>query len=118
MSILNSVIKIFVGDKQQKDLKILQPIVAQVNAFEASLADLSNDALRAKTSEFKLKIAEATKAFNDKISELETEAENAEIDRQEDIFTNRFIKRSSIRSFRSCFKRNYARSFCCCKRNC
>ena len=87
MSILNSVIKIFVGDKQQKDLKILQPIVAQVNAFEASLADLSNDALRAKTSEFKLKIAEATKAFNDKISELETEAENAEIDRQEDIFT-------------------------------
>jgi len=87
MSILNSVIKIFVGDKQQKDLKILQPIVAQVNTFEASLADLSNDALRAKTSEFKLKIAEATKAFNDKISELETEAENAEIDRQEDIFT-------------------------------
>tara|TARA_R110002072_G_scaffold48038_1_gene131386 strand:- start:4562 stop:7903 length:3342 start_codon:yes stop_codon:yes gene_type:complete len=87
MSILNSVIKIFVGDKQQKDLKILQPIVAQVNAFEASLADLSNDALRAKTSEFKLKIAKATKAFNDKISELETEAENAEIDRQEDIFT-------------------------------
>ena len=87
MSLLNSVLKIFVGDKQQKDLKILQPIVAQVNAFEASLADLSNDALRAKTSEFKLKIAEATKAFNDKISELETEAENAEIDRQEDIFT-------------------------------
>ena len=27
MSVLNSVIKLFVGDKQQKDLKILQPVV-------------------------------------------------------------------------------------------
>jgi preprotein translocase subunit SecA len=32
MSILNSVIKIFVGDKQQKDLKILRPIVEKVSA--------------------------------------------------------------------------------------
>ena len=87
MNILNSVIKIFVGDKQQKDLKILQPIVAQVNAFEATLSNLSNDELRAKTSEFKIKIAEGTKVFTDKIVALEKEAEEAEIDRQEDIFT-------------------------------
>jgi len=46
MSILNSVIKLFVGDKQQKDLKILQPIVEKVTAFETSLSSLSNDELR------------------------------------------------------------------------
>ena len=34
MSILNSVIKLFVGDKQQKDLKILQPVVDDVKKFE------------------------------------------------------------------------------------
>ena len=43
MSILNSVIKIFVGDKQQKDLKILQPIVEKVTAYETTLSSLSND---------------------------------------------------------------------------
>ena len=56
MSILNSVIKIFVGDKQQKDLKTLQPIVEQVRTFESSLASLSHDELRNKTVEFKNKI--------------------------------------------------------------
>ena len=37
MSILNSVIKLFVGDKQQKDLKILQPVVDDVKKFEAAI---------------------------------------------------------------------------------
>ena len=87
MSILNSVIKLFVGDKQQKDLKILQPIVQKVQAFEASLAGLSNDELRNKTVEFKQKINDATKTFLDQIEELEQEALEAEIDRQEEIFT-------------------------------
>ena len=87
MSILNSVIKIFVGDKQQKDLKILQPIVEQVAAFESSLASLSNDELRAKTEEFKQRIAEGTKVYQDKISELEKEATEADIDRQEGIYS-------------------------------
>ena len=87
MSVLNSIIKLFVGDKQQKDLKSLQPIVEKVRSFENSLNSLSNDELRAKTIEFKSKIKDATKSFNDKIAELEEEAKNADIDRQEDIYT-------------------------------
>ena len=87
MSILNSVIKLFVGDKQQKDLKILQPVVEDVKKFEAEIAQLSHDGLRAKTQEFKNKIKEATKEFDDKIETLEEEAKNANIDRQEDIYT-------------------------------
>jgi preprotein translocase subunit SecA len=87
MSILNSVIKIFVGDKQQKDLKILQPIVEKVTAFNSSLSELTNDELRAKTAEFKQKIAERTNTFSDQIIALEKEAKEAEIDRQEAIFS-------------------------------
>ena len=87
MSILNSVIKIFVGDKQQKDLKILQPIVEEVTAFNSSLSELTNDELRAKTAEFKQKIAERTNTFSDQIIALEKEAKEAEIDRQEAIFS-------------------------------
>ncbi|QTD37787.1 preprotein translocase subunit SecA [Polaribacter batillariae] len=87
MSILNSVIKLFVGDKQEKDLKSLQPIVENVRKFEAEFSKLSNDELRAKTIEFKNRIQEATKTFNDKIEALEEEAKTADIDRQEDIYT-------------------------------
>ena len=87
MSILNSVIKIFVGDKQQKDLKILQPIVEKVTAFNSSLSELTNDELRAKTAEFKQRIAERTNTFSDQIIALEKEAIEAEIDRQEAVFS-------------------------------
>ena len=87
MSILNSVIKIFVGDKQQKDLKILQPIVEKVTAFNSSISELTNDELRAKTAEFKQRIAERTNTFSDQIMALEKEAKEAEIDRQEAIFS-------------------------------
>ncbi|WP_428742442.1 preprotein translocase subunit SecA [Tenacibaculum sp.] len=86
MSVLNSIIKLFVGDKQQKDLKSLQPIVEKVRSFENSLSNLSNDELRAKTIEFKSKINDATKSFTDKITTLEEEALTADIDRQEDIY--------------------------------
>ena len=87
MGILDSVIKLFVGDKQQKDLKILQPIVADVKKFEAAFAKLSHNELRAKTQEFKNKISAATKDLDDKITALELEAKDADIDRQEDIYT-------------------------------
>jgi preprotein translocase subunit SecA len=86
MSILDSVIKLFVGDKQEKDLKILQPIVADVNKFEAAFSKLSHDELRAKTFEFKAKIKTSTKEFDDKIFALEEEAVEADIDRKEDIY--------------------------------
>lgn len=87
MSILNSVIKIFVGDKQQKDLKILRPIVEKVSAFETSLSSISNDELRGKTIEFKQRISEGVKVFNDKITALEKEAKEVGIERQQEIFS-------------------------------
>ena len=87
MSILNSVLKIFVGDKQKKDLKLLQPIVDKVRAFEGEMNSLTNDELRSKSEGFKNKIKDATKPFEDKISDLEKEAIDAHIDRKEQIFT-------------------------------
>lgn len=87
MSILNAVIKLFVGDKQQKDLKLLQPIVEDVKVFEAEFESLSHDALRAKTEEFKAKIKAATQPFEDQIAALEKEASAADIDSQEAFYT-------------------------------
>ena len=86
MSILNSIIKIFVGDKQQKDLKSIQPIIEKVKSIEGTLSNISNDELRAKTIEFKNKIKASTQSFNDQIATLENEAITADIDRQEEIY--------------------------------
>jgi len=86
MSIVNSIIKLFVGDKQQKDLKSLQPVVDKVKSFENALTNLSNDELREKTISFKSKIQEATQTFTDEIAKLEAEIKTAEIDIQEKLY--------------------------------
>ncbi|MEP5340365.1 MAG: preprotein translocase subunit SecA [Algibacter sp.] len=87
MSFLNSVLKVFVGDKSKQDVKALSPIVKQVRAFETALEALSHDELRGKTIAFKAKITEATKSLNAQIVNLLEEADNTEdIDRREDIY--------------------------------
>ncbi|WP_033956585.1 preprotein translocase subunit SecA [Psychroserpens jangbogonensis] len=87
MSFLNSVIKVFVGDKSKQDVKALSPIVEQVKSFESALVQLSHDELRAKTAEFKAKIAEARKPLQDDIDQLLKDAEDTQdIDKREDIY--------------------------------
>ena len=56
MSLINSLLKVFVGDKSQKDVKALQPYLAKIKTFESTLSALSNDELRARTLFFKEQI--------------------------------------------------------------
>ena len=87
MSFLDSVLKMFVGDKSKQDVKSIMPLVEKVKSFESSLSGLSHDLLRAKTAEFKGKIAEARQPFNDRIEKLQNETDATEdIDRREDIY--------------------------------
>ncbi|MBU2950120.1 preprotein translocase subunit SecA [Tamlana agarivorans] len=87
MNLLNSVLKVFVGDKSKQDVKAITPIVSKIKSFEAALEALSHDELRAKTAEFKAKIADANKDIDAQISNLTIEAENTEdIDKREDIY--------------------------------
>ena len=53
MTFLDSVLKVFVGDKSKQDVKAIMPLVNKVKTFEAALEVLSHDELRAKTFEFK-----------------------------------------------------------------
>jgi preprotein translocase subunit SecA len=53
MSFLNSVLKVFVGDKSKKDVKEIQPIVDKIKALEGEFEALSIDELRAKTASYK-----------------------------------------------------------------
>jgi len=49
----SSIIKKFIGSKNERELKKLWPIVAKINALEASMAALDDEQLRGKTAEFK-----------------------------------------------------------------
>lgn len=46
------------GDSSTKAVKAAQPLVAKINALESSFSELSNDALQAKTDEFKKALKE------------------------------------------------------------
>ncbi len=47
------------GDPNEKELKALQPIVQAINALEPEFQNLSDDALRAKTDEFRARFHQA-----------------------------------------------------------
>lgn len=88
MSIINSLIKIFVGDKAKSDLKSIQPIVAKIKAYAQELEAISNDELRAKTLSFKQKIKEARADLDLRIATLQEQANATEdIDKKEDLYT-------------------------------
>ena len=70
MSIVNSLLKVFLGDKSGKDLKKLTPLVDDINIEFDKLSAVSNDQLRNKTIEFKGIISEQTTDINKSIIDL------------------------------------------------
>ena len=89
MSFINSILKLFVGDKSQQDVKALQGNLNKIKAFETALQALSHDELRAKTAEFKAKIQAGRAEKDTKIAALKAEAETvADIDQREDIYAS------------------------------
>jgi len=87
MSLLNSVLKVFVGDKTKKDLAKILPIVEQINSHYKSFKDLSNDELRKKTLSFKNKLQSDLKQVNDQIQQIESGIKNIEdIDQKENLY--------------------------------
>jgi preprotein translocase subunit SecA len=75
MNFINKILKVFVGDKSQKDLKEIQPLVDKIKKIEPTLAKLSHDELRAKTNEFKAKITASVATIKDTIASLTKDIE-------------------------------------------
>ena len=89
MSLINSILKAFVGDKSQKDVKALQSTVAKIKSMESTLTGLTNDELRQKTADFKARIREARAEKDARIAQLKAEAETTQdIDQREDIYAS------------------------------
>ena len=88
MAIVNDIIKKFFGNKSDRDIKVILPMLAKIREEYAKLGDLTNDQLRAKTLELKQIIREHIKTEEDKIASLRQriETEKPEIDEVEKIY--------------------------------
>ena len=87
MSILNNILKTFVGDKTKKDLNKITPLVAEIKTYEKQLESLTNEELRLKTATFKEQIAKARAPFDDNINTLLQEVKKIQdLDEKENIY--------------------------------
>ncbi len=54
----NAILKALFGSKHDRDVKRMRPLVGQINALEPSLQPLPDEALRAKSDEFRKRLAD------------------------------------------------------------
>src|SRR5690554_1970490 len=86
-SSLKSTIQKLVGSKADRDIKAVMPKVEQIKAIYPTLAKLSNDELRNKTTEFKERIHNYIKDDLAEIERLKEKAENEDdVDLKEEIY--------------------------------
>lgn len=90
MGLLNSILGNVFGNKKEKDLKDLNPVVEQVNAVFATLQSISNDELRSRSNALRQQISDHVKEDENEIAELKKRAETPDIspEEKEDIYAS------------------------------
>ena len=91
MSILTKGLAKIFGNKSERDIKEVAPIVKEINNEYAKLAFISDDELRGKTSEFKSIIAEDLREIDEQIAALHQRIEdepNLDLNEKDSIFQN------------------------------
>ena len=84
---LGKILKLFVGDKSKKDLKLINPIIEKIHSFEQVMNSLSNDELRDQTNEFKNQINNSIAEINSQIDKIKKEIEEVtDFDKKEGLF--------------------------------
>ena len=85
---LGKILKLFVGDKSKKDLKLINPIIEEIHSFENEMNGLSNDDLRNQTQIFKELIQQSTSDINSQIENIKVEIEEIkDFDKKEELFS-------------------------------
>ena len=85
MGINDFLSKLF-GNKAQRDLKEVMPIVDKITAIYPSIAQLSNDELRARTESIKQRLRDVVQNERDQIETLRTQIEETEINEREKMY--------------------------------
>src|SRR5690554_2309608 len=88
MSVVNSILALFLGDKSKRDMKEVQPYLERIKAAYPEISKLSNDGLRQHTQELKQRIAAGYAEQQARIDALKQsiEHENPEVDEREKMY--------------------------------
>ena len=87
MSFVSKVLTVFLGDKEARDLKEINPFVGKIKSETELITSLSNDALRDRTAALKKEIRESVAAEEQEIRDLKVAAEKEEdINRKEELY--------------------------------
>lgn len=74
---INYILKKIIGTQNERAIHPLRAIVEKINSFEPQISKLSDQELKAKTGEFKARIAEARKDYQDELNELDGAFKNS-----------------------------------------
>ena len=83
MAIFLSLVSKLFGNKYDKDIKSIEPIIKQIHLEHEKIIAISNDELREKTTYLKAKIEKSICQEKEKISSLKNKAEQKGIDKDE-----------------------------------
>ena len=79
MSVVNKILSLFLGDKSERDLKEILPIVELIKLEFDKLQSLSNDELRQASLNLKAQITETTKDDQDRVDTLKEKLNKGEV---------------------------------------
>ncbi len=77
--------KIF-GNKAQRDLKEVSPVVNKIKEIYPTIEKLSHDKLRARTAAIRQQLQDAVKKERARIEEIRAEVEHTELDKREKLY--------------------------------
>lgn len=83
----NKIISKLFGNKAQRDLKEVNPIVKRIKEAYTEIEKLTNDELRNRTKELEKQISEYVSDEKDQIAQLKADMENIELNEREAIWT-------------------------------
>ncbi len=86
MAFINSLLGKIFGNKSEKDIKEVNPVIEKIKVEYNRIVQLSNDGLREESDKIKNIIDERIKPEEDKIAELKLEGEEADIQASEKIY--------------------------------
>ena len=82
----SDILKSLFGNKSDRDLKKLKPIVEKIKAAYPEIEQLSNDGLRERTAQIRQQLREAVQPQRDEIARIKAEIETLEYDQREPLW--------------------------------
>lgn len=86
MALLNTILGKIFGNKSERDIKEVSPVIAKIHEEYNRIIKLSNDGLRDESDKIKQIIDERIKPEEDEIAKLKLEVEDADIQASEKIY--------------------------------